>query len=313
MEGRDFGSHNNAGCDHAVAGAGSLAGAGLGMPGVPQRLTWLTPGRFMAKIRVPSDQRNEQTVKHLPETGDQTSGSSQTRPAGFPTTHWSGVLATAATETTHAREALGRLCSAYWFPLYAYVRRRGNSPQDAEDLTQGFFARLLEKKTLDHLTPEQGRFRSFLLKSLNHFLTDEWRRARAQKRGGGQVVSLDAATAETRYGLELADPLTPELLYDRLWALTLLASVFRSLQDEYGRDGKADLFRELKFCLTGNRSAIPYTDLAQRLGVPPNTVKTWVHRLRQRYRQLLREEVGRTLASPDDIEPELQCLFKALG
>jgi RNA polymerase sigma-70 factor (ECF subfamily) len=218
----------------------------------------------MAKIRVPSDQRNEQTVKHLPEIGDQTSGSSQTRPAGFPTTHWSGVLATAATETTHAREAL-------------------------------------------------GRFRSFLLKSLNHFLTDEWRRARAQKRGGGQVVSLDAATAETRYGLELADPLTPELLYDRLWAVTLLASVFRSLQDEYGRDGKADLFQELKFCLTGSRSAIPYTDLAQRLGVPPNTVKTWVHRLRQRYRQLLREEVGRTLASPDDIEPELQCLFKALG
>ena len=252
-------------------------------------------------------------MKHLPETGDQSTGSGQTWPAAFPTTHWSGVLAAAATETTHAREALGRLCGAYWFPLYAYVRRRGHTPQDAEDLTQEFFARLLERKTLARLTPEQGRLRSFLLKSLDHFLTDEWRRARAQKRGGGQVISLDAATAESRYSVEPAERLTPELLYDRLWALALLSSVFQSLQDEYARAGKAALFQDLKFCLTGSRSAIPYTELAERLGVPVNTVKTWVHRLRQRYRQLLREEVGRTLASPEEIEPELQCLFKALA
>ncbi|HWH70821.1 MAG TPA: sigma factor, partial [Candidatus Sulfotelmatobacter sp.] len=186
-------------------------------------------------------------------------GSGETARPVFATTHWSVVLAAAASETTRAQQALSRLCGAYWYPLYAYIRRRGYTPQDAEDLTQEFFARLLQEKALCQLTREGGRFRSFLLKSVNRLLTDEWRRAHAQKRGGGQVFSLDAASAESRYSLEPTDLRTPETLYDRAWALALLNSVFHRLQAEYERAGKASLFEELRFCLTGQRSAIPYT------------------------------------------------------
>lgn len=252
-------------------------------------------------------------MNELSHTGQPTTNSGQSRPDVFATTHWSVVLAAGTAETTHAREALDRLCRAYWYPLYAYVRRRGHSPQDAEDLTQEFFAHLLEKNTFARLDPQAGRFRSYLLKGLQHFLTDEWRRANAQKRGSGRVISLEAATAETRYSLEPADLCTPEVLYDRLWALTVLASVFQALQGEYARSGKAALFEELKGCLTGQRSGLPYAELAQRLRLPVNTVKTLVYRLRQRYRQLLRQEVGQTLASPADLEQELQALFRALA
>ena len=250
----------------------------------------------------------------------ETSGQPDSRPASsappravFATTHWSVVLAAGAGESTRAREALSRLCSTYWYPLYAFVRRRGCKPEDAEDLTQQFFARLLERDTLAHVDREGGRFRSFLLKSLNHFLTDEWRRARAQKRGAGQILSLDAADAETRYRLEPVDERTPERLYERAWALALLNSVFHRLQDEYARGGKAALFGELKFCLTGQRSTIPYAELAQRLDLPENTLKTLVRRLRQRYRELLRDEVAQTVSSPRQIEAELQVLFSALS
>ena len=231
----------------------------------------------------------------------------------FATTHWSVVLAAGGTETTRAQQALSRLCHAYWYPLYAYVRKRGSNPQDAEDLTQDFFARLLRKRSLSHLTREGGRFRSFLLKSMNHFLTDEWRRAHVQKRGAGKVISLDAGTAESRYAIEPADRHTPETLYDRAWALILLNAVFRRLRDEYARTGKAAMFDELQFCLTGERSAIPYAELASRLNQPENTVKTHVHRLRRRYRELLREEVAQIVASPSEIEEELRSLFRALA
>jgi RNA polymerase sigma-70 factor (ECF subfamily) len=247
------------------------------------------------------------------ERGQQDTDSGETHRPVFATTHWSVVLAAGETETTRAQQALSRLCQTYWYPLYAYVRRRGSNPQDAEDLTQDFFARLLRKKSLSHLTREGGRFRSFLLTSLNRFLTDEWRRAHAQKRGGGQVISLDAGSAESRYGLEPADRHTPETLYDRAWALVLLESVFHRLRDEYARAGKAALFDELKSCLTGQRSAIPYAELASRLNHPENTLKTHVHRLRQRYRELLREEVGQIVASPNEIEEELRLLFCALA
>ena len=231
----------------------------------------------------------------------------------FATTHWSVVLAAGDTETTRSQQALSSLCHTYWYPLYVFVRKRGSSPQDAEDLTQEFFARLLRKKSLAHLTREGGRFRSFLLKSMNRFITDEWRRAHAQKRGTGKIISFDAASAESRYSIEPADRHTPETLYDRAWALVLLDAVFRRLRDEYARDGKAALFDQLKFCLTGQRSAIPYAELANQLNQPENTVKTHVHRLRQRYRGLLREEVAQIVTSPGEIEEELRSLFGALA
>ena len=230
----------------------------------------------------------------------------------FATTHWSVVLGASATDTTRAFDALSRLCQSYWYPLYAYVRRRGYSSQDAEDLTQGFFTHLLHNEALSCLSREGGRFRSFLLKSLNRFLTDQWRRATARKRGGVLTLALDAAAAETRYQLEPADERTPETLYARTWALALLSSTFHRLEEEYVKDGRVALFAALKFCLTGERSAVPYAELAGRLGVPENTLKTLVHRLRRRYRELLREEVAQTVSTPGEVEEELRALFQTL-
>jgi len=231
----------------------------------------------------------------------------------FVTTHWSVVLAAGRDDTPRASDALGKLCQTYWYSLYAYVRQHGYAPHDAQDLTQEFFARLLAKNTLGATTREKGKFRSFLLTALNHFLVDEWKKARAQKRGGGQVVSLNARDAETRFEREPVDALTPERLFEQNWALSLLDSVYRLLQCEYERDDKGALFHELKFCLTGARSSVPYSSLAERLNMPENTVKTSVHRLRQRYRELLRAEVAHTVASPSEVEEELRSLFRALA
>ncbi len=239
--------------------------------------------------------------------------SGETRRPIFATTHWSVVLAARDAETTRARQALSSLCQSYWYPLYAYVRRRGANPHDAEDLTQDFFSRLLQNKTLSHLTREGGRFRSFLLKTMNRFLTDQWRRSQAQKRGPGQVISIDAGSAESRYAIEPVDTHTPDTLYDRAWALVLLDSVFHRLRNEYASAGKMVLFDQIKFSLTGQRSAIPYAELAGRLNQPENTLKTHVHRLRRRYRELLREEVAQIVPSPADIEEELRSLFRALA
>ncbi len=184
------------------------------------------------------------------------------------------MLAAGRDNTTRGRDALAKLCQTYWYPLYAYVRQRGYTP---------------------------------------HFLVDEWKKARARKRGGGQVVSLDARDAETRFGREPVDAITPEKLFEQNWALSLLDSVYRELQREYQRDARGALFHELKFCLTGARSAVPYAVLAERLNMPENTVKTSVHRLRQRYRELLRAEVAHTVASPGEVEEELRSLFRALA
>ena len=231
----------------------------------------------------------------------------------FVTTHWSIVLAARCNDTTRARNALAKLCETYWYPLYAYVRQRGYSPHDAQDLTQEFFARLLEKKTLGAVTREKGKFRSFLLTAVNHFLVDEWKKARTQKRGGGQVVSLESGDAETRFGREPVDTHTPEKLFEQNWALALLDTVYGQLQREYEAGGKGALFNELKTCLAGARSSVPYAELAARLNIAENTVKTSVHRLRQRYRQLLRAEVAQTVAGPSEVEEELRCLFRALA
>jgi RNA polymerase sigma-70 factor (ECF subfamily) len=232
----------------------------------------------------------------------------------FATTHWSVILAATRSETTRARAALARLCQTYWYPLYAYIRRRGYEEHDAQDLTQEFFARLLEHKWLAQADRERGRFRTFLLAAMGHFLANEWDKARTQKRGGGvEMVPLQLDSAETRYGKEPADPMTPEQCYDRRWALALLEEVLNGLRQEHAAAGTEELFDALKPCLVGDRQAQPYAALGARLGMTEGAVKVAVHRLRQRYRQLLREEIAHTVASPDEVNEEMRYLFSVLA
>ncbi len=235
------------------------------------------------------------------------------RPA-FVTTHWSVVVAAGRNDTARARDALARLCQTYWHPLYAYVRRLGHSPPDAQDLTQEFFARLLEKNYLADADESRGRFRSFLLASLKHFLANEWHKARAQKRGGGQIpIPIDFGNAETSIGFEPADTTTAEKIYERRWALTLLDQVLRRLREEYVRDGKAKNFEQLKSTLTEASRSVAYAEIARRLDTTEGAVKVAVHRLRQRYREVLRAEIAETVASPGEVEDELRSLFAALS
>jgi RNA polymerase sigma factor (sigma-70 family) len=238
----------------------------------------------------------------------------ESRPV-FVTTHWSVVLTAAGgRETTGARDALEKLCQTYWYPLYAYVRRLGHSPPDAQDLTQEFFARLLKHNWIRVADPEKGRFRSFLLTAIKRFLADEWDKARAQKRGGGvPLIPLQLESAETRYGLEPPDNVTPEQIFERRWALTLLDTVLQRLRTEYDEQSKTQLFADLHPCLVGDRTSQPYADLAKRMGVSEGTVKSAVHRLRQRYRQMLRDEIAQTVANPEAVDEELRHLFSALS
>jgi RNA polymerase sigma-70 factor (ECF subfamily) len=234
----------------------------------------------------------------------------QFRPAAFATTHWSVVLAAGQTDSPQAAQALETLCRTYWYPLYAYVRRRGHTPEDAQDLTQEFFTRLLDRKALEHLTREGGKFRSFLRAALNHFLINEWEHRRAAKRDERQVAfSLDALAPEARYRVEPAEPMTPETCFERQWAATLVEQVLNRLRDEYAAGGKAELFRRLQPCLTGAEPRLPYADLAPGLGLTEDAVKMAVHRLRQRYGQLLRAEIAHTVARPEDVEEEIQHLI----
>lgn len=210
--------------------------------------------------------------------------------------------------------ALARLCADYWFPVYAFVRRSGYDTADAEDLTQEFFTRLLEKQYLAAADPQRGKFRCFLLASLKHFLANEWNRAHAQKRGGRQgVMSLDFQAAENRYCLQPADNLTPERLYERRWALTLLEQVLERLRTEMAREGKAALFEHLKELLTGQSDSRPYAELAKELGLTEGAIKMAVHRLRRRYGELLKAQIAETVAGPDDLEDELHHLFAAVA
>lgn len=247
----------------------------------------------------------------------QTSATSEARlrPPIFVTTRWSVVLKAGRSDTTRARAALARLCQTYWYPLYGYVRRRGYSAHDAQDLTQEFFARLLEKQALAQADPARGRFRSYLLKSLNHFLVDEWHKLQAQKRGRGrELLSLDLVAAEQRFDLEPAAPATaPDKAFDKQWALTLLDEVLEQLQTEYRADGKGELFDTLKQSLAGARESQPYGELAARLGMSEGHVKVAVHRLRQRYRELVRAEIADTVEAPREIEAEMRELFRALA
>jgi RNA polymerase sigma-70 factor (ECF subfamily) len=209
---------------------------------------------------------------------------------------------------------LDKLCQAYWYPLYSYVRRRNFSPQDAEDMTQEFFARFLAHDWVANADREKGRFRTFLLSALNHFLANQWDKARALKRGGGaRLLPLEIDTAETRYSREPADSVTPEQHFERRWALTLLEAVTRRLCTEYEQEGKGELFAALHPCLVGERTAQPYEELAKKLSLSEGAVKSAVHRLRQRYRLLLREEIASTVAFPGDVEEELRHLIAVLG
>lgn len=232
----------------------------------------------------------------------------------FATTHWSVVLAAGRKSSPQAQEALGRLCQTYWYPLYAYLRREGCSPHDAQDLTQEFFARFIAKDYLADVHRERGRFRSFLLAALRHFLANERDRVRARKRGGGcQVVSLDAEEAEARFALEPADEASPDRLYERRWALTVLEGVLARLKQEYAQAGKADLFERLKGALAAGRGGVPYAEVARQLRMTEEAVKVAVHRLRKRYRELLRAEIAHTVASPEEIEDEIRHLFAVLS
>jgi RNA polymerase sigma-70 factor (ECF subfamily) len=235
--------------------------------------------------------------------------------ASFATTHWTLVLAARrGGHAPEARAALTALCQSYWFPLYAFIRRQGHAADEAQDLTQEFFARLLEKDFLDAVDREKGRFRSFLLAACKHFLANERDRARARKRGGGRrPLPLDLRDAEARFGHEPAHTLTAEKLFDRRWALTLLDEVLARLRQEYAGKGKAELFEVLRPYLVGDPDTAPYAGTAGQLGLSKGAVKVAVHRLRQRYREVLREEIARTLDDPEQVDEEIRELFAALG
>ena len=234
-------------------------------------------------------------------------------PESFETTHWSLVLVAGA-DTSRSAKAMALLCEVYWYPLYAFVRRRGYAAADAEDLTQAFFATLLEKSTLEAADPQRGRFRAFLLTSVKNFLSNERERARAQKRGGRKLhLSLDFTDAEGRYQAEPADPMTAERLYQRRWAMTLLERVLKRLEAEYTATDQAAAFSALRDCLARERGSTPYREVARQLKISEGAVKTAVHRLRRRYRKLLEQEISHTVADAEDTQDELRELFTAIG
>jgi RNA polymerase sigma factor (sigma-70 family) len=232
----------------------------------------------------------------------------------FRTTHWSLVLAAGAEATTSSRRALETLCGLYWYPLYAFVRRRGCDVEEARDLTQGFFTRLIEKNVVRTADPGRGKFRSYLLGTLKHYLANEWDRARALKRGGGRaVLSIDTDSAESRFRHEPADEMTPQKLFERQWALTLLDAVLKRLREEFAQKGREHVFERLKVYLSGETGGVGYDQVASELDMTKTAVKVTVHRLRRRYQQLLRDEIAQTVASEEEVEEEIQYLFAAFG
>jgi len=232
----------------------------------------------------------------------------------FATTHWTVVLAAGRRSAPQADRALEELCRAYWYPLYAYVRRHGHSREDAEDLTQGFFASFLKRNYLERVSSEKGRFRAFLLAALKHFLANEYDRAGRQKRGGGVApLSLDWQDADARYQFDPADQISPDKLYDRAWAMTLLEQVITRLRAESAAEGRAEVFEQLKPFLMAGGGDIPYAQAAAKLGLNESAARVAVHRLRKRYRELLRAEIAQTLSDPADLDEEMRALFRAFG
>jgi len=243
---------------------------------------------------------NDKTIHTLP-------GLSQ-----FPTTRWTLVIAAADPQRKEARSALVSLCEGYWYPLYAYVRRRGYPADHAQDVTQEFFLRVLEGRYLDRADPEKGRFRSFLLTSLKFFVADEEDRQRALKRGGGAVLPLEFSSGEERYQREPAHDETPERIFERRWALGVLDRVVEKLRSEFVLHGRPEHFDQLKVFLLGKSDA-PYAALAREMNTSEGALKVAIHRLRKRYRELFRQEIADTVADPADVESELRFLAAALA
>lgn len=233
--------------------------------------------------------------------------------ARFRTTHWSIVLAAGDLQHDDCESALARLCSEYWYPVYAFVRRKVNDPHQASDLAQAFFAKLLEKNYLGDARQERGRFRTFLLTAVQRFMANEWAKTRALKRGGGQLAwSLDVAAGEQRFTAEMVHDANPEREFDRRWALQLLQLVGQRLEDEYRRAGKLAQFELLRPLATGASDG-SYEVVAERLELNPGAARQAVFRLRRRYRELIREEISHTVADPSEIDQEIRHLFDALG
>lgn len=232
----------------------------------------------------------------------------------FATTHWSVVLAAGRSSSPHHEPALSTLCQTYWFPLYAYLRRRGYDSHEAADYTQAFFAQMLGKDYLKKVKPAPGKFRSFLLTALKHFVANERARAAAIKRGGGRaILSLDFENAETQYALEPADDLTAEKLFEKSWALTVLERTMDRLQTELADKGKQKLFDHLRLYLAAEPNSVPYREVAGQLGITEGAARVAVHRLRKRCGELLRDEIAQTVAGSDQIDDEIRGLFAALS
>jgi RNA polymerase sigma factor (sigma-70 family) len=233
----------------------------------------------------------------------------------FATTHWSVVLAAADADSPRAKGALERLCRTYWYPLYAYVRRRGYSHEDAQDLTQGFLVQLLERHSFARADASKGRFRSFLLGGLNYFLSDERDRASAQKRGGGQptLSFIDAQAADERYRLEPVDERSPDKLFERRWAVALLDQVLARLEQEFREAGKAELFQRLRGFLVAGTGEESYAEVGAQLGLSGEAVRKTLQRMRHRYYELFREEVAHTVAGPAEVEEELRYLYAVIA
>lgn len=238
----------------------------------------------------------------------------QLQPHAFPHTRWSVVLAARREPCAQSAAALETICNAYWFPLYTYVRRSGQSPHDAQDLTQEFFSRLLEKRWLDSADRVKGKLRTFLIVALKNFMAKEWRRISAQKRGGGHVhLPMDTAFAESRYAAEACSDLRAEDIFEQQWALTLLDLTLQRLQKESEAAGKPGDFEAMKCCLMAERGGIHYAEVAVRMGVKEGAARVAVHRFRKRFREIYREEISQTLADKADLAEELRHLSEALA
>ena len=235
-------------------------------------------------------------------------------PKQFTTTHWSVVSQAADSQSPHVLAALDHLCRTYWFPLYAYVRRHNHDPEEAKDLTQGFFAELLQKKQLAHADRRKGKFRSWLLGVLNHYLAHEWEKGQAQKRGGGQsIFSLDEELAERRYQSQPVTVSTAEMAFDRGWAITILEQAQRRLRTEYAGAGRLDAYEQFSPCLAGEDRSATYSEIGSRLGMSEGAVKTAIHRARRRFLELMREEVGQTVSHAAEIDDEIRYLLTVVG
>jgi RNA polymerase sigma factor (sigma-70 family) len=245
----------------------------------------------------------------MPETGEQ-----GTKDYRFTPTHWSMVLAAGQNSAPEAAQAIEKLCSTYWYPIYAFIRREGCSPHDSQDLTQGFFAWLLQSDQLRTADPQLGKFRAFILARVKNYLSDQRKKAHALKRGGGQpVISLDAVAAEERYSFEPATGVTPEVLFERHWALTVMDRTVARLRQEYIEADRAELFEELRHFQAGEETSRSYAEVAQRLSLSEGAVKSAIFRMRRQHRNLLREEIAHTVATLADVDAEIRHLITVLG